>query len=135
MKDLLQTQKRIRLISKSNSHFSNLYWWIFFFRFYRSIIDEWLAYCRNALGVLNPDNYLFPETPSYLDEKNACYNKILIFRRKSKSADLKRAHKPRNTASSMSMHRSRSAFMSNWILLQFIFITCSLFILFGFTYL
>ena len=67
MKDLLVIQKKIR-----------------------SILEDWLFYCRNSLGVLNPNMYIFPDFPikhktTRLIEDHKDFNKIVLHKRKAKS--------------------------------------------------
>lgn len=69
MKDLLLIQKKIR-----------------------SILEEWLSFCRNSLSILEPDLYILPDFPSKhrvtrFNENHSDYEKIVFYRRKSKSAD------------------------------------------------
>jgi hypothetical protein len=67
MKDLLVIQKKIR-----------------------SVLEDWLVYCRSSLGVLNPNMYIFPDFPvkhksTRLTEDHKDFNKIVLHKRKSKS--------------------------------------------------
>lgn len=67
MKDLLVIQKRIR-----------------------TILEEWLTHCRSSLGVLSPNLYIFPDFPikhktTRLNEDHKDFNKIVLYKRKSRS--------------------------------------------------
>lgn len=70
MKDLLLTQKKIR-----------------------KILDEWLAYCRSSLGILDPEMYLMPDMPPIKSkdtrflESHSDFDKVKMCRRKSRSAE------------------------------------------------
>ena len=69
MKDLLVTQKRIR-----------------------KLLEEWLTYCRNALGILEPDMYIMPDLPMKskdprFNAEHDDYDKIAFYRLKSRSAE------------------------------------------------
>ena len=87
-----------------------------FIKFYRALIDDWLLHCRNALGVLEPNMYILPDFPKShnLNEYHAYFNKITIFRRKSKSAETKkRESRPSIPILPILPERSKSAFLSN----------------------
>ena len=69
MKDLLVTQKKIR-----------------------SILEDWLVFCRNSLGIMEPEMYILPDLPnkhkiSRLNENHSDFDKIVLHRHKSKSAE------------------------------------------------
>jgi hypothetical protein len=69
MKDLLILQKKIR-----------------------SLLEEWLQYCRNSLSILEPDMYILPDLPTKhkvtrLNENHSDFNKIVLFKTKSRSAE------------------------------------------------
>lgn len=69
MKDLLVIQKKIR-----------------------SLLEEWLQYCRNSLSILEPDMYILPDLPakhkiSRLNENHSDFDKIVLHKCKSKSAE------------------------------------------------
>ncbi len=69
MKDLLVTQKKIR-----------------------SILEDWLLFCRNSLGIMEPEMYILPDLPnkhkiSRLNENHSDFDKIVLHRHKSKSAE------------------------------------------------
>ena len=51
-----------------------------------------MHYCRDGLGVLDPDKYILPDYPKSrnMNENHIFYDKIQIFKRKSKSADVKK---------------------------------------------
>ena len=69
MKDLLVIQKKIR-----------------------SLLEEWLQYCRNSLSILEPDMYILPDLPAKhkiarLNENHSDFDKIVLHKCKSKSAE------------------------------------------------
>ena len=69
MKDLLVIQKKIR-----------------------KILDDWLNYCRNSLGILDPEMYILPDLPikkkeTRFDENHVDFEKVAFYRRKSRSAE------------------------------------------------
>ena len=69
MKDLLVIQKKIR-----------------------SLLEEWLQYCRNSLSILEPDMYILPDLPAKhkitrLNENHSDYDKIVLHKCKSRSAE------------------------------------------------
>jgi hypothetical protein len=69
MKDLLQIQKKIR-----------------------KTLEEWLTYCRNSLGIMEPEMYIMPDLPirpkdTRFNENHSDFDKIAFYRRKSKSAE------------------------------------------------
>ena len=69
MKDLLVIQKRIR-----------------------SLLEEWLQHCRNALSILEPEMYILPDLPlkhkiTRLNENHSDFNKIVLHKTKSRSAE------------------------------------------------
>jgi hypothetical protein len=84
MSELLTTQKKIR-----------------------SILKDWLNYCRTSLKIMEPDMYILPELNnqppnqqrqqqqqqqhqqfSRFNKNHSNYEKIVLHRRKSKSADI-----------------------------------------------
>ncbi|RNA29347.1 hypothetical protein BpHYR1_032044 [Brachionus plicatilis] len=69
MKDLLITQKKIR-----------------------SLLEDWLAYSRSCLSILEPNLYILPDFPvrhriNRLNENHSDFNKIIFHRRKSRSVE------------------------------------------------
>jgi hypothetical protein len=95
---------------------------------FRSIIDEWLMYCRTCLAVMPPDKYLISFmssrqgvqghhlTSSRLDNKHENYNKIIIFNCKSKSSSefkesLQKSKQNEVKRIDFDDSRSKSAFM------------------------
>jgi hypothetical protein len=69
MKDLLHLQKKIR-----------------------KTLEEWLSYCRNSLGILEPEMYIMPDLPirpkgTRFDMNHSDFDKIAFYRRKSRSAE------------------------------------------------
>ena len=58
----------------------------------RIIFDDWQMHCRNSLGILNPSLYILPDTvfkhkTTRLNADHSDFNKIVLFRRKSKSVE------------------------------------------------
>lgn len=80
MKDLLTLQKKIRVI-----------------------LEDWLVYCRSCLGILQPEKYLIHDFTlrnklNRYNENHSDYNKIVFYRRKSKSAaEINRNHRLLNS--------------------------------------
>jgi hypothetical protein len=110
LKDLLAIQKKIR-----------------------GILEDWLAYCRTSLNIMQPDMYLLPELPpmtgrhnkaSRLNKNHVDYEKIVLYRRKSKSAENAKNRRPFDETSSefnfkrlnqLRDNRSKSALMGKLV--------------------
>lgn len=59
----------------------------------RNLLEDWLSHCRSSLSILEPDMYLLPELAmnkhkyNRLNRNHADFDKIVLYRRKSKSAE------------------------------------------------